>query len=151
MSVSAVRDAWFEAALDLRIRIQEPNPLGGVPDDPERIVYLPDFGSQRGTVIFAQDFAAAPLRHFDTASLRRAGYFCSTVSAIGQSKYHRRAFIEALLDWGYFGPEAGRPQWYAEETRKSQKSESEQAASPNGGPAERIDNSGATGGPPSVS
>jgi hypothetical protein len=112
--MNPVRDAWFEAALDLRIRIQEPNPLEGVQDDRARIVYLPDFGSKRGTVVFAQDFEASVLEHFDTASLKRAGYFCSIVSAVGHSRYDRETFMEALLDWGYYGPEDHCPKWYAE-------------------------------------
>jgi hypothetical protein len=112
--MNAVRGAWIEAALDLRIRIQEPNPLHGVPDDCSRIVYVPDFGCKQGTVVFAQDFEAAVLERFDTATVERAGYFWSIVSAVGQSRYDREAFIEALLDWGYYGPEDRCPKWYTE-------------------------------------
>lgn len=127
MSINPVRDAWFEAALDLRIRIQEPNPLEGVRDDCARVVYLPDFGSERGTVVFAQDFEAVVHDHLDTAPLERAGYFWSIVSAVGHSRYNREAFIEALLDWGYYGPEGRRPKWCSE--RKN----SEPAAGGNAG------------------
>jgi hypothetical protein len=120
VSINPVRDAWFEAALDLRIRIQEPNPLEGVPDDYARIVHIPDFGGGRGTVVFAQDFEAAVLERFDTATLRRAGYFCSIVSSVGHSRYDREAFIEALLDWGYYGPADRCPKWYAERKNSEQ-------------------------------
>jgi hypothetical protein len=116
--MSAVREAWFEAALDLRIRIQEPNPLEEVPDDAARIVYLPDFGSKRGAVVFAQDFAADPDARFNTKALKAAGYFFSILSLQGYSHYSRQDFIDTLVDWGYFGPAERCPEWYAVEVRK---------------------------------
>ena len=93
--MSSVREAWFEAALDLRIRIQEPNPLEGVQDDGARVVYLPDFGSKRGAVVFAQDFEADPAERFSTKPLQLAGYFFSVLSSQGYSRYRREDFIDS--------------------------------------------------------
>ena len=118
MNTHPVRDAWFEAALDLRIRIQEANPLEGVPDDGARVVYVPDFGSKRGAVVFAQDFEADSGRRFDTKPLEGAGYFFSILSLPRYSRYRREHFIETLLDWGYFGPADGCPDWYAVEVNQ---------------------------------
>jgi hypothetical protein len=131
VSTTSVRAAWFEAALDLRIRIQEPNPLEGVPNDAARVIYVPDFGGRRGAVVFAQDFTARPLEHFDTKALKEAGYFYSIVSLQGYSCYKREHFVETLLDWGYFGPEEKCPEWYREEVGKQTKN------SEPGGPAHR--------------
>jgi len=128
-----VREAWFEAALDLRIRIQEPNPLDGVPDDADRIVYLPDFGSKRGTVVFVQDFDAPTLERFGTRPLKAAGYFFSILSLESYARYKREHFIETLLDWGYFGPDESCPDWYAAAISATQKG-SEQDAAPNSRP-----------------
>src|SRR5215831_2949953 len=102
--MSTVREAWSKAALDLRIRTQEPNPLEGVDDDPARVLFLPDFGSKRGAVVFAQDFEARPLESVDTKTLQAAGYFFSILSLQVYSHYRREHFIETLVDWGYFGP-----------------------------------------------
>ena len=134
--MNPIKEAWFEAALDLRIRIQEPNPLEDVLDDPARVVYLPDFGGKRGAVVFAQDFTASHLEKFDTKSLKAAGYFYSIVSLRGYSHYRREHFVETLLDWGYFGPVDACPQWYTIELTKLAKN-SEPAASPNAAPPHR--------------
>ena len=109
--MSSVREAWFLAAQDLRIRIQEPNPLKGVPDDPDRVIYLPDFGGERGTVVFAQDFGASDLKEFQTDVLDAAGYYFSILSLEGYSRYERELFLETLVDWGYFGPGDRAPEW----------------------------------------
>src|SRR4051812_20595653 len=100
--MNPVREAWFEAALDLRIRIQDPNPLEGVLDDVARIVYLPDFGSKRGAVVFVQDFEASKSARFHTKPLEAAGYFFSILSIQAYRHYRREDFIETLVDWGYF-------------------------------------------------
>ena len=136
MSTHPVREAWFEAALDLRIRVQEANPLDGAPDDPARIVYLPDFGSRRGAVIFVQDFDAPALERFDTKTLEGAGYFFSIVSMQGYAHYRREHFIETLVDWGYFGPDDRCPEWYAAAIR-ALTSNSEPDSGANALPAEQ--------------
>ena len=137
MSTRPVREAWFEAALDLRIRIQEPNPLDGVPDDADRVVYLPDFGSKRGTVVFVQDFAAPTLERFGTKPLEAAGYFFSILSLESYARYKREHFIETLVDWGYFGPDESCPDWYAAAISAMQKG-SEQDAAPNSRPPSQL-------------
>lgn len=132
VNTNPVREAWFEAALDLRIRIQEPNPLEGVPDDSARVVYLPDFGGKRGAVVFVDDFGAGSRPSFDTSTklVQAAGYFFSIVSLKVYSRYNREDFIETLVDWGYFGSPEGCPEWYTQEIEKLTKM-SEQRSSAN--------------------
>jgi hypothetical protein len=130
VSTARVREAWFEAALDLRIRVQEPNPLAGVPDDPARVIYVPDFGGGRGAVVFAQDFTGPRPEQIDTKALKEAGYFWSIVSLQGYSHYRRDHFIETLVDWGYFGPAEKCPAWYVAEVKRLKES-SEPGGAPN--------------------
>jgi hypothetical protein len=131
VSATRVREAWFEAASDLKIRVQEPNPLAGVPDDPARVIYVPDFGGRRGAVVFAQDFTEPHPEQIDTKALKEAGYFCSIVSLQGYSNYRREDFVETLVDWGYFGPVERCPEWYtAEVNRLTKGSEPGGAANP---------------------
>ena len=68
-------------------------------DDGARIVYLPDFGSKRGAVVFAQGFESHESQTFDTRQLEGAGYFFSILSMQGYRRYRREHFIETLVDW----------------------------------------------------
>lgn len=130
VSTHPVREAWFEAALDLRIRIQEANPLDGVADDPDLIVYIPDFGGRRGTFVFVQDFDAPALESFDTKPLKAAGFFFSILSLQAYAHYKRELFIETRLDWSFFGRDECCPEWYAKVV-SALAGNSEQDAAPN--------------------
>jgi hypothetical protein len=69
--------------------------------------------------------------------LQVAGYFFSILSLETYARYRREHFIETLVDWGYFGPEECRPDWYAAALSALTKG-SEQNAAPNSRPPSQL-------------
>lgn len=110
--LGSMERAWLEAAEQLEIRITVPY---GIPSDPGPVrftAYLPDFGGANGMVI-------GPIRRDSDGDTRRvaakqAGGYFSELS----EEYHtfdRNLFIDTLNDWGWFGPEDSKPNWYTGE------------------------------------
>jgi hypothetical protein len=100
--------AWREAAADLGFKFTSPFVVP-LPDgsQQEHIGLVHHFGRRVGTLISVLN---QPSQHF-----RRPvdeDYFWSILGQ-GYSCYDRDNIIETLGDWGYFGPVASRPDWYA--------------------------------------
>jgi hypothetical protein len=100
--------AWRKAEKDLLIEIEAPFVLT---DENGREIYygllVKGFGGKLGTLILSTD---------DTTNLKEAvkqGYFCSALNPDTYSVYNRKDFIDALNDWGYFGNESEKPEWYS--------------------------------------
>jgi len=101
----AISQAWLEAAKDLGIRVAAPFTvqIGG----DELVTYeahVLDFGGPKGSVIGVLDDKLGDCR-------ATHGYYCSNL-APSYRRYDRQFFIDALNDWGWFGPTALRPAWY---------------------------------------
>ena len=100
--------AWKEAAGDLGFKFTSPFVVT-LPDGSrqEHLGLVHHFGHRIGTLI---SVLHEPSEH----SHRPTGddYFWSILSP-GYSPYNREDIIETLDDWGYFGPVASRPHWYA--------------------------------------
>jgi hypothetical protein len=102
--------AWIEAATDLGIRVVHPftftTRLGIVATTIG--VYLPDFGGAAGTLLTCR---------FDADEVYEAAeetdYFRSALNPRHYEPYRRATFIEALNDWGWFGPANAAPAWFA--------------------------------------
>lgn len=102
--------AWIEAAKDLKIQVVHPfkfkTPCGE--EFETQGVYLPDFGSIRGTLLTCR---------FDSDEIMDAadesGYYRSSLSPYHYEPYSRAAYVEALNDWGWFGNENELPVWFA--------------------------------------
>lgn len=100
--------AWMEAAAELGFQFTSPFVVT-LPDGSrqEHLGLVHHFGRRVGTLI---SVLGEPSQHFR----RPVGedYFWSILDP-GYSRYNRDDIIETLDDWGYFGPVASRPQWYA--------------------------------------
>ena len=108
MNFEKVINAWREAADDLQIKIQSPFILS-IPDKKE-IKYkllIENFGNTLGTLIIAID----EMTEFNTA--KQGGYYFTALNPDMYSTYERGHFIDTLNDWGYFGDESKKPNWYA--------------------------------------
>lgn len=102
--------AWIDAAADLGIRVVHPFSFrtpGGAPSTTQG-VFLPDFGSGRGTLLtcrFDPDEVQAAAEETD--------YFQSALSPLHYEPYDRAGFIETLDDWGWFGDASAVPAWFS--------------------------------------
>jgi len=102
--------AWKRAGDDLQIKIQTPFILK-IGDNTEIKFHLliEKFGSRLGTLILS----ANNMTEFDTPE--KYGYYCSALNPDNYSEYERDHFIDTLSDWGYFGEEVKKPNWYTGE------------------------------------
>ena len=104
--------AWLEARDDLGIRVVHPFTFeipGGLRATTVG-VYLPDFGSNRGTLLISR---FDPPAMDDLAD--RADYFQSGLNPECYEPYDRSTYIETLNDWGWFGPDGEAPPWFSGE------------------------------------
>lgn len=96
----ALIEAWQVAASDLGFRLEAPYRL--VTSAGDRIWvegFLPDFGGDRG-MVFRSVAHTAP----------STDLYVSLI-ATTYRRYAREIFVEALTDWGWFGPADRRPDW----------------------------------------
>jgi len=100
-------ESWKVAANDLKIAIQAPFVIN-LNDKGELIcpIFIEHFGNRLGTVIFSMN------DKLDYKLLKEYGYYCSTLNPSSYSNYNRDLFIDTLNDWGFFGDESKKPDWY---------------------------------------
>jgi len=75
------------------------------------LAYLPCFGGGKGMLIrgfFRFGDEGSPSLPRAAAA---AGYYVSSVNLEVYTEFDEKVFKEALLDWGYSGPEGDRPAW----------------------------------------
>lgn len=103
--------AWREASEKLGFVFESPHTLALDNERHSVVGFLPHFGSANGMLLdtWIPGFAANTRSLLEAAG--RAGVFCSCISVETYDRYDERTFIEALNDWGYFGPENLRPKW----------------------------------------
>src|SRR5436190_1835387 len=91
--------AWKEAAAELGFQFTSPF-IATLPDgsQQEHIGLVHHFGRRVGTLI---SVLYEPSEHFRRPTSE--DYFWS-ILGLGYRHYNRDDFIEALDDWGYFGP-----------------------------------------------
>lgn len=109
--IEPLANTWHEASEKLGFVFESPHILTIDNERHSLIGFLPHFGSVNGMVLdtWIPGFAANTRSLLEAA--RRAGVFCSCISAETYDRYHEQTFIKALNDWGYFGPENLRPKW----------------------------------------
>jgi len=99
--------AWKKAEQDLLIEVEAPFVL--TDENGRKNTYgllIKDFGSKLGTLILSAD----DMTDFNEA--HKHGYYCSALNPESYDKYRRELFIDTLNDWGYFGEESNKPNWY---------------------------------------
>ena len=107
--------AWLEAGADLGIRVVHPFTFitpSGVSATTVGVC-LPDFGAPSGTLLTCR---------FDPDEVHDAAeetdFFQSALSPHSYEPYRREVFIEALNDWGWFGPRDSTPSWFTGAMRR---------------------------------
>ena len=70
-------------------------------------VYLPDFGSEHGTLLTCRFDAEAVSEAAD-----QTAYYQSGLNPRAYEPYRRSLFVETLNDWGWFGDAASAPAWF---------------------------------------
>jgi hypothetical protein len=113
--------SWLDAAADLGIRVVHPfrfTTASAVTAETVG-VFLPDFGSRNGMLLACRFDSDELYDLVDNSSYRTSG-----LNPRYYEPYSRNRFIQTLSDWGWFGSEDQRPQWYDPDWRsKSDKGE----------------------------
>jgi hypothetical protein len=100
-----ISEAWQRAAIDLGIRVEAPFLWHGAEDEGLQCeAHVKDFGGLHGTVLIDLDST------LDIEKLKTS-YVVSKLGP-GYRTYQRQLFIDTLNDWGWFGDDAKKPQWY---------------------------------------
>jgi hypothetical protein len=104
-----ITSAFLRAAADLGFSF-EPSFLLRLPEGEvlETLGLVRDFGSERGTLLFARDTAPNPVIR---AQLSAEGYSWSELFSSYET-YDRDLFAATLDDWCWFGAESSAPSWY---------------------------------------
>ena len=98
--------AWKEASQDLKINIKSPFFLETDNGKIEYPMLIEKFGRKNGTIILNindMDRFAKPEQY---------GFYRSALNPVSYGIYNREKFIDTLEDWGYFGDENERPNWF---------------------------------------
>jgi len=109
MTAGRIIDAFVQAASHLGIEFQPDFAVVlGDGSVVRSLGWLPQFGSRRGAVLFAEEASpsAASLR-----ALADMGYFTSLLF-LSYETFDAEHFSETLDDWGYYGLGSDRPVWY---------------------------------------
>jgi hypothetical protein len=99
--------AWLEASKDLGVTVIAPY---RVETRGLQLLwceaFVPDFGSPSGAIAIS-----SRSRRMVRPVFRKIGRWHSDLGD-GYARYRREHFIETLNDWGWFGPEQFKPDWY---------------------------------------
>ncbi|MFI1770364.1 hypothetical protein [Thalassobellus citreus] len=100
--------SWKKAATDLNIKIKSPFILKT--SDGTEIKFdllIENFGSKLGTVVLSTN----EMTDFDIP--QKHGFYSSALNPLAYEIYERKSFIETLTDWGFYGNEKEKPDWYS--------------------------------------
>ena len=103
---------WLKASNSLGFRFEPGATARWSGGDLTLVGFLPDFGSKHGMILgfYRRGGVWGPGGLAECAA--ENGWYHSWVSMdIYGSEASLDVFCEALRDWGYFGPEDGRPGW----------------------------------------
>jgi hypothetical protein len=102
--------AWLEASNDLCVAVVAPYRVEtSWPMVLLCEAFVPDFGSPMGAVVIS-----SRSRGLVRSILRESGRWHSDLGD-GYARYNRKLFIETLNDWGWFGQDHLKPEWYTGE------------------------------------
>jgi hypothetical protein len=108
--MNGISNAWLAAAADLGLSVAAPASL----DSPGGLetfdALIKDFGSPEGVLVVAIGSVTSDMRRLAESR----GMFLSELSADAYGSYSRELFVDALRDWGWFGPTSSRPTWLSD-------------------------------------
>ena len=101
-------EAWKQAEMDLGIKIKSPFQLSlGSSNILSVDILVENFGSEKGTIILTTD----DMDNFNIPE--KYGYYCSALNPVVYSNYDKEMFVDTLNDWGFYGDESAKPEWYS--------------------------------------
>jgi hypothetical protein len=100
-------DAWKTASRELEIEIISPFEINTENGKVRYPVLVRNFGGKKGTIIARHAY------FMDYPMPKHKDYFFSAVNADMYSHFDRKLFIETLIDWGYFGSDENKPEWFS--------------------------------------
>ncbi len=77
----------------------------------EYLAWVANVGRKRGIVLCGTWPPEFVIDRDLAADAAREGYQSSFINVRAYSAFNRDKFIEALTDWGFFGPAEERPEW----------------------------------------
>ena len=98
--------AWLQAKEELGVEVVAPYRIELDGTLVTAIAYLPDFGSEKGTLVLEIEenkFANLAGSH---------GYFCSQLNPESYNHFNRRLYQKTLDDWQWFSKSKSPPSWY---------------------------------------
>lgn len=99
------------AARHLSIIVIAPASAWSEAESAKFICWLPHFGSRLGVLASGARPPDFEVPAANELLARRVGAFHSTLNLETYCVYRADVFVEALADWGYFGPPNLRPGW----------------------------------------
>jgi hypothetical protein len=105
--------AWAEIGKELEIRVIAPFEIASGQDLIRCIAFLPNFGGPRGMVMGAIDPDSPSITDQRISKYAKEnGLYCSFVGLGTYGTRSKSSFVEALEDWGYYGPTDDCPPWF---------------------------------------
>lgn len=106
-SITEMQKAFLEAGADLKINVLINTRLYASSQILVCPIFLPQFGSAKGTAVFPKHW----MQQNDYDVLRKSNYFVSLLYD-SYDQYERQNMIDTLNDWGYYGKNEEKPDWY---------------------------------------
>jgi hypothetical protein len=103
-------NAWVKAGAELGFELTAPFAIELDGESVICVAFLPHFGGPNGMIVAVLD----PQSSIDQRIIqysRKNGLFYSFVG-LNYGNYERSRFVEALEDWGYYGPQDKCPVWF---------------------------------------
>lgn len=98
-----------DAAAELGVDIRREFYLGGEVIKIDGVVFIPDFGSRKGTILASEYWKIEAILQ----AVQNEGYGFSCFDFL--SEIDSAGLIVVLSDWGWAGPLSEKPKWLIEE------------------------------------
>ena len=110
--INLLRESWVKASHDLGFTIITPYTIemdNGKKEDV--FAFIPDYGRPNGTIIglWRNSYYNADENFMEWAKKKNIYY--SFINIQLYMNYDKLNFQETLIDWGYFGESANKPDW----------------------------------------
>jgi hypothetical protein len=107
-------EAWNTAGRELGIEVVAPFHFSVDGRKHECVAWVAHLGHENGIVLVGTSPPDFAIDRTLVADARHAGYQWSALDLRSYAVFNRARFIDALIDWGYVGPEGRRPPWLDE-------------------------------------
>ena len=106
-----LRSSWIQAAGVLGFKIVSPYTIQMDDGKEEEVfAFIPDYGRPNGTILGLFYPKQPPNKKFSSWA-NKNNAFCSFINPKAYQTYDEARFKETLIDWGYYGDSANKPDW----------------------------------------